>query len=259
MSILTPSRPGAPTSRRRDQRAERAEPPEDPQARAARLRLRRRLVWWSAPFAVLLLLVAIKLLTMVSLGQQARDAYAAGNITGVEQAADRLGFLNLVEAHKAAFAAGDAKVLAGDLDGARADFEQALTLAPEGSTESCQIRVNLVRSLVGLGAAARTTGGPTAAKPYDDRVQQVVADAPEGCLDGQTGQELGQAQQEAQQQQQPDQQGQTPQPDPGQNPGSGAGEDKQQQLDQKTQDNLQQRGTGTQRGRGGPSGVAKPW
>ncbi|MDQ2796417.1 MAG: hypothetical protein M3Y06_04545, partial [Actinomycetota bacterium] len=102
--------------------------PEDPEARAARLRLRRRLVLWSLPAVILLALVAAKLALMVTLGDQAREAYAAGNVTGVESAAARLGFVNVIEPYKAPFARGDASVLAQDYDSARAAFEEALAL-----------------------------------------------------------------------------------------------------------------------------------
>ena len=110
----------------------RATDPETPEARAARLRLRKRLVLWSLPFVIVLALVATKLLTMVALGDEALRAYSSGNVTGTEEAGKRLGFLNLIEPHKAPFARGDARVLAGDYDGARAAFEESLALARTG-------------------------------------------------------------------------------------------------------------------------------
>ena len=96
-------------------------PSETEQARTARLALRRRLLVWSLPVVLVVLAVALKLLTMVALGHQARSAWDEGNITSLQSAGERLGVLNLLERHKAPFALGDAKVLAGDLDGARGD------------------------------------------------------------------------------------------------------------------------------------------
>jgi hypothetical protein len=232
--------------------------PETPEAQAARRRLRKRLVVWSLPFVVLLALVATKLLTMVALGDEALRSYSAGNVTGTEDAAGRLGFLNLIEAHKAPFARGDARVLAGDYDGARAAFEESLALAPRDSRESCEIRVNLALSLEKLGQAAQNAGNAAQSKQYFDRVQQVVNDAPPGCFQGdaqdEEGQQLRDAQQRAQdqsqQQQDQQQQGQQPQP----------GEDKQQQLDDKTKDNLSQRQQGDeQNGAVTKPPVDKPW
>ena len=233
---------------------------EADEARAARLRMRKRLIVWSLPFVVLLALVAAKLLTMVSLGDEALRSYAAGNVTGTENAASRLGFLNVIEAHKAPFARGDARVLAGDYEGARAAFEESLALAPRDSRESCQIRVNLSLSLEKLGQAAQNAGHPDQAKQYFDRVQQVVNDAPPGCFDGdaqdEEGQQLRDAQQRAQDQNQQQQDQQNQQNQQQDQPS----EDKQQQLDEKTQENLQQRQQGDeQHGAVTKPPVDKPW
>jgi tetratricopeptide (TPR) repeat protein len=234
--------------------------PETRQARAARLRMRKRLALWSLPFVLALALVSAKLLTMVALGDEAVRAYASGNVTGTENAGQRLEFLNLIEPHKAPFARGDARVLAGDYDGARAAFEEALGLAPRDSRESCQIRVNLALSLEKLGQAAQTGGNVDVAKQYFDRVQQVVNDAPPGCFEGdaqdEEGQQLRDAQQRAQdqnqQEHQQDQQSQNQQQQPS--------EDKQQQLDDKTRDNLNQRQQGDeQHGAVTKPPVDKPW
>ncbi|MEO7058398.1 MAG: tetratricopeptide repeat protein [Lapillicoccus sp.] len=234
--------------------------PEDPQARAARLALRRTLVVWSLPLVLVLLLVALKLLTMVGFGQTARDAYAAGDVTAVQGAGARLGFLNYIERHKAPFALGDALVLAGDFAGARTYFERALEVAPQDGLEACQVRVNLVLSLEKLGDAAKASSGLAAAKPYYDRVEVVVGEAPKGCFDpsgGTTGQELTDAKTRAEQKSQPPPQ----QGDQGQQPQQPS-QDKQQQLDDKTKDNQQQRAQGQgDQSRDGASRtpVAKPW
>lgn len=234
--------------------------PETAEAKASRLRLRKRLVVWSLPFVVLLALLATKLLTMVALGDEALRAYSSGNVTGTESAADRLGFLNYIEPHKAPFARGDARVLAGDYEGARAAFEESLALAPKDSRESCQIRVNLALSLEKLGQAAQNAGHADQAKQYFDRVQQVVNEAPPGCFEGdaqdEEGQELRDAQQRAQEQnQQQDQQNQQQNQQQDQ-----PSQDKQQQLDDKTKDNLNQRQQGDeQNGAVTKPPVDKPW
>jgi tetratricopeptide (TPR) repeat protein len=269
MTTISPLRPG-PDGRRRppSEPAERpwwrlrATDPETPQARAARLRLRRRLILWSLPFVIVLALVATKLLTMVALGDEALRAYTSGNVTGSDDAGKRLGFLNLIEPHKAPFARGDARVLAGDYDGARAAFEESLALAPPDTREACQVRVNLVLSLEKLGQAAQTAGRADQAKQYFDRVQAVVSGAPPGCFEGdaqnEEGQQLRDAQQRAQDQnqQQQDQQNQQNQDRQQDQPS----QDKQQQLDDKTQENLQQRQQGDeQNGAVTKPPVDKPW
>ena len=234
--------------------------PEGVSDRTARLRLRRRLVLWSLPVVVLMLLVAVKLFATVALGDDALRSYTQGNITGTQDAAERLLVGNVIEPHKAPFALGDARVMAGDFDGARSAFEQALTLAPKDSIESCQVRVNLVLSLEKLSTAATSAGRADQAKAYADRLSEVVAQAPQGCFQGNAqddeGQQLRDAQQRSQEQQQQAQQRQQDQQPDQPNPPS---EDKQQQLDNQTQDNLQQRQqTDGPRSSGGSS-VAKPW
>src|SRR6478752_8286669 len=256
MTTISPLRPGSGGREPRDEGSDRpwwrtlATSPETAEARAARLRLRKRLIVWSLPFVVVLALVATKLLTNVALGDEALRSYTAGNVTGTEDAAKRLGFLNLIEAHKAPFARGDARVLAGDYDGARAAFEESLVLAPQDSRDACQIRVNLSLSLEKLGQAAQNAGHADQAKQYFDRVQQVVNEAPPSCFDGDAQDEEGQQLRDAQQRAQAQNQQQQNQPS----------EDKQQQLDEKTQENLQQRQQGDeQHGAVTKPPVDKPW
>lgn len=232
---------------------------ESAQAHRARQRLRHRLVLWSLPAILLLLLMATKLVSVVLLGEQSRSAFAAGDATAVERAAGLLGITNLIEAHKAPFAEGDARALAGDVDGARVAFEVALALAPRDGVEACQIRVNLVLSLEQLGDAATASSGVAAARPYYDRMQVVVAEAAPGCFQppaGSTGQELGDARSRAEEKSQP-----KPGNQPGaQQPPAQPSPDKQQQLDDKTKDNQQQRSQGqNNQDRGSPPQVDKPW
>ena len=85
-----------------------------------------------------------------------------------------MSFLNVVERHKAPFARGDAFVLAGDLDSARAQFEQALELAPPDSIDSCQIRVNLALALEKLGDAAKAAGDDAGATRKLGRAVQIA-------------------------------------------------------------------------------------
>jgi tetratricopeptide (TPR) repeat protein len=267
MTTISPLRPGGGLNRPGADRPSQpwwrllGSDPETAEAKATRLRFRKRLIVWSLPFVVLLALVATKLLTMVALGDGAVRAYSSGNVTGTEDAANRLGFLNYIERHKAPFARGDARVLAGDYDGARTAFEEALAVAPKDSRESCQIRVNLALSLEKLGQAAQNAGHADEAKQYFDRVQQVVNEAPPGCFEGdaqdEEGQQLRDAQQRAQDQNQQQQNQQNQQQNQQQDQPS---QDKQQQLDDKTRDNLNQRQQGDeQHGAVTKPPVDKPW
>jgi hypothetical protein len=115
-------------------------------------RRNRRLALWSAPVALLALAAAAKLLSVGILGGAAESSFTAGKQGGVAQAASWLGVANVLESHKAPFAAGDAKVLAGDFAAARADFEAALRAG--GGVDECRIRVNLVLSVEKLADSA---------------------------------------------------------------------------------------------------------
>ncbi len=244
-------------------------PSEAPAARHTRLALRRRLVSWSIAPAVLALLVALKLLTMSNAAVQAVDGFFAGSVDVVLGAADRMSFLNVVEPHKAPFARGDGLVLAGDFDGARGQFEQALAIAPPESMDSCQIRVNLALTLEQLGGKAQAAGQEAMAKDYWTRTTEVADGAPPGCFeppaDG-AGDKARAAGERAERKLNPSQQ-----PDPGQSPSQSEQQQaeqqrKQDQLDQRTQDNQQDRqesgpdGQGNVPSDGGTSNpAAKPW
>lgn len=115
-------------------------------------RRRLRLALWSAPAALLALAVAAKLLGVGVLGGAAAESYAAGQENDVARAASWLHVANFVEPHKASFASGDARVLAGDFAAAREEFETALRLGP--GDDECKVRVNLVLSIEKLGDAA---------------------------------------------------------------------------------------------------------
>ena len=243
------------------------DPDEPAAARHARLAMRRRLISWSIGPAFVAILVAVKLLTMSAAATQAVDGFFAAAAHTVFEAADRMSFLNVVERHKAPFARGDAFVLAGDLDSARAQFEQALELAPPDSIDSCQIRVNLALALEKLGDAAKAAGDEVAAKDYWTRTKAVADAAPPGCFppaaDG-AGQKAEAAGDRAEQKL-------NPQQSSGGDQSSDAQQQAEQQrkaeeLDQQTHENQQDRQQNGPDGQGNPAGgggsanpAAKPW
>ncbi|WP_211280812.1 hypothetical protein, partial [Mycobacterium arosiense] len=149
-----------------------------------RLRLRRRLVIYSAPPAVLAVLIAVKLISVVVAGNSAVSSFARGDGGGVHADAAILGVANLVEPAKAPFAAGAAAVLDGRLEDADARFADALTRSDTAG--SCPVRVNLelVRETQGDRAAAAGDGARA-----DERyasAQAVVDAAARGCFAGNT-------------------------------------------------------------------------
>jgi len=143
----------------------------------ARLRLRRRLLVFSAPVALLLVVVIIKLLSVVSAGGSAASAFTERDSDGLRRAVDSLSALNVIEPAKAHFAAGSLAVLDNRLEEADHQFGESLA-----RTESCAARVNLelVRETLGDRAAAALDNQTALA--YYLGARTVVEQAPQGCF-----------------------------------------------------------------------------
>lgn len=151
---------------------------------SARLRLRRRLLVFSAPIALLLAVVIVKSLSVVVAGDSAVTAFTQRDNAGLRRAVDSLTVLNVIEPAKAYFAAGSLAVLDNRLEEADRQFSASLARTQTG--ESCSVRVNLelVRETLGDRAAA-VLDGPTAVA-YFTGARTVVQEAPQGCFAGNT-------------------------------------------------------------------------
>jgi hypothetical protein len=146
----------------------------------ARLRLRRRLLIYSAPLTLLAVLVAVKLISVVVAGNSAVSDFGRGDGSAVRDDAAVLGVANVIEPAKAPFAAGAAAVLDGRLD--EADREFTAALARTGAADACPVRVNLelVRETQGDRAAA--AGDRSGADERYASALSIVGDAPRGCF-----------------------------------------------------------------------------
>ena len=129
---------------------------------------------------LLVLCLSAKLLSLGVLAGQAATGFEARDAVAVASAAAGLRAVNVIEPHKAPFAEGDARVLAGDFEAARQLFEEALAFA--GPDDECVIRVNLVLSIEQLGDARLAAKDATAAGKLFAEGLAVVEGAPEGCL-----------------------------------------------------------------------------
>jgi hypothetical protein len=147
---------------------------------ATERRRRRLLLLWSGVPVLVVLCLCAKLLSLGVLAGQATAGFAAGDEAAVGHAAAGLRAANVIERHKAPFAEGDARVLAGDFEAARQLFEEALALP--GPDDECLIRVNLVLSIERLGDARLAAKDPTAAGRLFAEGLAVADGAPEGCL-----------------------------------------------------------------------------
>jgi hypothetical protein len=159
------------------------------QANPARVR-RRRLLLWSVLPVLLLLCVAAKLLSVGPLAGQAARAFAANDAAAVGMAAEGLGLADILERHKAPFAAGDALVLSGNFTAARLRFEEALALAPAESADACTVRLNLVLAIERLGDDKLRSQDPAAVALFTEALD-VAAAAPGGCFSGGAAAETG--------------------------------------------------------------------
>lgn len=147
-----------------------------------RIRLRRRLLVFSAPVALLLVVVIVKSLSVVIAGDSAATAFAERHNAGLRRAVDSLTVLNVIEPAKAYFAAGSLAVLDNRLEEADRQFSESL--ARTELAESCAARVNLqlVRETLGDRAAAVLDGRTAIARYVGART--VVEQAPQGCFAG---------------------------------------------------------------------------
>jgi hypothetical protein len=146
---------------------------------AGRLRLRRRLLVWSAPVVLLAVVAAIKMISVVLIGDSAVSHFSRGDGAALHADASKLGVLNVIQPAKAPFARGSAAVLEGRLADADADFDRALRHG-----QSCPVRVNLELVRETQGDVAAAAGRTAAAEERYRSALNVVAEAPAGCFAG---------------------------------------------------------------------------
>ena len=131
-------------------------------SRPSRLTLRRRLVLFSAPVALIVLIAAVKMISVVVAGNSAVTNFRDGDGDALGGDSSTLNTLNVIERAKAPFTAGTAAVLQGRLEDADARFSEALSLT--GADESCPVLVNL-RIGARTPRRRRRLGRPTRRRP----------------------------------------------------------------------------------------------
>jgi hypothetical protein len=148
----------------------------------SRIRLRRRLMLFSAPAVIAALLAAFKMISVVIVGDAAVSDFARHDTGALSDDISTLAFFNIIEPVKVPFAQGDLAALGGDLGQADSRFSEMLSRTD--AAESCPVRVNveLVRETQG-DVAARDGKGDQAEQRYTSALA-VIKDAPEGCFKG---------------------------------------------------------------------------
>ncbi len=149
----------------------------------SRLRLRRRLMMFSAPVIIVALLAAAKLISMVVAGDSAGSHFRAGDAAALRTDVSTMSVLNIIEPAKASFAAGTLAVLEGRLDEADTRFSEVMRA---DASLSCAARINVELVRERQGDLAAWEGQPDQARGFYRGALAVVADAPIGCFAGNT-------------------------------------------------------------------------
>ncbi len=149
-----------------------------------RLRLRRRLLLFSAPVVLALLAIALKLISTVVAGDSAASNFADRDADALRSDVTVMSLFNIVEPAKAPFAAGTLAVLDDRLTDADAHFSDALSrTAPDGS---CPVLVNLELVRERQGDVDAWENRPDTARERYLSALDLVENAPDGCFAGNT-------------------------------------------------------------------------
>lgn len=150
----------------------------------ARIRLRRRLLVTSALPSLIAVAIAVKLISVVVVGNSAQEHYGAGDIGGLRDDVSLLRVLNVIEPANTASAAGGLAVLQDRLEEADAQFTDALTRT--GADRSCPVRVNLALVRERRGDIDAWEARLELARQRYESALAVIGEAPGGCFDGNT-------------------------------------------------------------------------
>lgn len=142
-------------------------------------RRRRRLMLIGIPVAILVLLLAAKLLSMTVIANRTVSSYAEGDYETSLNSAQQQKILNAVEQWKAPFNTGTVYLQLGLNPEARAELEAALPLA--NGVDECPIRSNLAIAIERVGDTAATDGDAVAAAAAYEQALEVLAQAPGEC------------------------------------------------------------------------------
>ena len=152
--------------------------------RPSRLRLRRRLLAFSAPVVIVALVATVKMISVVVAGNSAVSHFGSGDATALRDDVSAMSILNVIEPAKAPFAAGTLAVREERLDDADARFTEALSRTE--TAQSCPVRVNLELVRERQGDVDAWEGRRDQARERYTSALAVVEGAPAGCFEGNT-------------------------------------------------------------------------
>lgn len=134
--------------------------------------LRKKLIVFSLPVLVVFLVVATKFLSLAIFSDQGLRAYESGAYSKSSQSYSLLRFVNVIEPYKAWFNQGTAQLQAKQYAFAETLLQNALDRSDDA--HECQIRVNLVLSIVGQADAAAADKKYQDAILHYDRAKSVI-------------------------------------------------------------------------------------
>jgi hypothetical protein len=140
---------------------------------------RTRLYLYSAPVCVLVLMISVKLISVVVLGDSARSHFVSHDIDALDSDVSLLQIVDVIEPGTTAFAAGNRDVLTGRLPDAERRFAEALT-----HTDSCDVRINLVLVRETLGDLGFRDGERSEAVRGYQEALTAAQEAPPNCFAG---------------------------------------------------------------------------
>lgn len=255
--------------------------------RERRLQRRKKMILWTIVPALILIVLAVRLLLLPVHMGQAQDAHRGDDGGGMVSAGDKLGILNLVERWRAPFVTGTGRAMDGDLEGGRTDLETALART-KNDEDDCTVRTNLVLVVSQQADAAGEAGDADGEKALAEEGLALIEEGPEGCLDGSNdgnGGDAGRKQQDEQEKLQ-GQSGQEPEEEEGgeeeeeggteeeeeeqggseeeEQPEEGGSTEeetdpKQEELDRRNSEGQQEAEEDRRNGGGGQPPVEKPW
>ena len=152
--------------------------------RPSRLRLRRRLLLFSAPAVIAVLVIALKLIFTVVAGHSAVSNFAHRDADALRSDVAVMSLLNIIEPDKAPFAAGTLAVLDGRLADADAHFSEALRRT--ATEHSCPALVNLELVRERQGDVDAWENRPDTARDRYLSALKLVENAPDDCFVGNT-------------------------------------------------------------------------
>ena len=142
--------------------------------------VRRRLLVYSAPVALVLAIAVVKLLSVVVIGNSAATSFTDRDTETLAREVARLQVLDVVQPGKANFAAGVLAVLEDRLADADRNFAEAVERLD--TAESCSARVNLELVRETRGDRAITASDSRMALTHYLAARDVVDRAPGGCF-----------------------------------------------------------------------------